>query len=323
MDRGIFYPLAKGLRGGESPANHSRLVRQAFRSHLPLSFSGKEYKSKDSLKENTGKQATQGLLDNMLYRAQGRDMLIIAENISTLSEEELQEFAEFFAKRSYSIELYCCLRRPKEWLNSLLAQRVAGEQGPGLVMPHAIVDLLKQNAGVAARARKMESWQSDCHFFSFEQAIAHPQGLFANFLELIGLETLELDVSRRDNSRYSDLAVRLISQLMSSFGHRTFSVQANNLFLYLQRLPLLKQLPGRSFSLLAREVKPFESRLAADNEWLGEKFGSKFCDSSARFPTELEPIDLIEALELLQNSHIEYDNVRQAIEKVLRTWPRQ
>lgn len=313
MEQGISYPLPSLGRGTphEDP-NHSRLIRRMFKGQLIDMYANTAQIRK---KDNTRKEKTRQLLVQSLKEFRGESLIIAAENISTLEPDELVDFNDFFESFGFEINVFCCLRKPKQWLNSLVAQRVAGKYGPGIVLDNAINEYASHESLIKARALTLRQWQPKTHFFSFEQSVSDPDGVFAYFLRTIGADPIAY-VSPKDNSRYSDLAVRLVSSFMKPYGHRYHSQSAEKLFLFLQHTNFLRNLPGSAFSLLESEIEPLKQALVTDNDWLRSEFGESFADPDLAFPQKLEPIDLDACKAVLQKSALSHS--KQASDQLLR-----
>ena len=313
----IYYPLPSlGRNAPPNEANHSRLIRRMFKGQVVDMYVNDQRLSR---KENGLQEQTQSVFRKYIQSIKEGALVIAAENISTLLPGELEKFSEFFESEGFRIDVYCCLRRPKEWLNSLIAQRVAGLLGPGLTLKEAINEYVESESLIKARALTIRQWQPKTHFFSFEQSVADTDGVFGYFVRMIGAEPIAYAASK-DNSRHTDLAVRMVSHFMSPFGNRYHSEEAEKMFSFLHQARLLRELPSKSFSLLDSEVQPLKELLAEDNQWLASEFGEGFADSDIEFPQELEAINLSACEEVLQNANIRTEVAREGLRNFLRNW---
>ena len=276
---GLVYPVLR--MGGRLEANHTSLLNHMFKSE-------------------PHRMGLQGQLsmDHMLARPQDREVLIaqfarqleqassvllVAEGVSVMREDELRVMRSWFEDRGWSIRVQCHVRHISPWVRSMVAQRVNGALR--MTIAGAIEEFRADNSIVRRRIENLQSVFPDAEFHSHENALLGPLGPVGAFLARTGLATLgEIEVVRA-NEGASDCATRVMSVLNERFGlHLPSGAPNPAVFADREVLKALRHLGEGKFMLRPREIEPVLPLLLAENQWLREKFGEAFFDAAMQFP---------------------------------------
>jgi hypothetical protein len=272
---GYLYPLLRLKVGnaGSEPENHSMLVGAMFRRRLGR---GKP--------PNGYRQAVRDGFDGFLRARKPGNLVLAAEQVSTLEPEDLSDLRDWFASREFHVDVFCCVRSVASWLPSMIAQRVIGMYGPRLPLDDVAREFVAANGIVRPRMDALASVFPATRFFSFDAAIRHPQGPFGYFMALAGVPGLEGIRPVKANLGKSDHAVRLNSLVNESLGPRDRNRRTyHDLF---GRYRALQSVPGEKFMLREHEVAPLLPAVLSENAWLEERFGAGFADQRIGFPPE-------------------------------------
>jgi len=264
---GYSYPIFR-VPPGHAPSNHTFFINTHFsslirdrRGSIPLlSFS-----------LNSQRKQRQDQLRGYLNNFDG-NLILASERISTLTAIELEELNRFFCELGFSVKAFCCIREPTEWLNSIIAQRIAGIRGPRLDLNSVISEFLDQKSLIVNRLKNLQLSFSDMCFYPFKQAVIHPQGVAGFFFE-----TLELNILVDNfylNHSASNHAVRLLSKINQAI--RSGEIDSNPFSSNL--ISQLIKMPGSKFSLSASELAPLKHIINYENEWLTQVLGTSYCD---------------------------------------------
>jgi hypothetical protein len=113
----IAYPIVQttSQSGYTRPdANHSRLIKMNFSGHF-----SKEIRNYE--KER---------LAAYLQKSKCHTLIISAEEISRLERGEIEDCRRFFEEQGYDIHAVLFVRKLRDWVDSVVAQRIAGHRGP-------------------------------------------------------------------------------------------------------------------------------------------------------------------------------------------------
>ena len=139
-----YFPemLIDGKLTTQGNGNHTRLLRVLFRRSTIYEFQrgGQKAYADRSAKVRAGVQ-------ELLQRADGDAVLMAAEVVSTFTHQELVDLKSFFQECGFDVGVFCCVRKPLEWLNSMVAQRVIGERGPRITLEAAIQEFVNAGGG--------------------------------------------------------------------------------------------------------------------------------------------------------------------------------
>ena len=273
-----YFPemLIDGKLTTQGNGNHTRLLRVLFRRSTIYQFQrgGQKAYEDRSAKVRAG-------VKELLQRADGDAVVMAAEVVSTFTPAELGDMKSFFHECGFDVSLICCVRKPLEWLTSMVAQRAIGERGPRLTIEAAIQEFVSAGGIIAPRVQALAGTFPDTDFYSFDAAIHHGFGPVGCFLAKIGIEADEALVIVKANEGKSAHAVRLHSWINQAVGPRGASKQHDAFYTALpDRCPALWAIPGAKFSLLEGEVAPLLSILINENNWLRNRFGQGFYDGT-------------------------------------------
>jgi hypothetical protein len=283
---GVFYPLlspaAEGL-GGRA-ANHSRAVGPAFKRQMMRV--GGEFRGDALHSSNPNLRAHRDRLLSKLREAGGLDVLLVAEGVSNFSAVELEDLRQWLTDAGFEVRTYCCIRKPVQWLHSLVAQRCFGEFAPRLTIDAAVNEFVRAASIVRSRVDRIERAFPQTVFMDFESSARHAAGPTGRFLELLGVDTTDWKLLRV-NTGGSDHAVRLSSCINAAIGHRMQKPGNQEFYLGLDRNhPMLRRIPGPKFQLRLSEAGPLLSLLESENEWLKVRFGDGYFETAIKFDSE-------------------------------------
>ena len=186
----------------------------------------------------------------------------------------------WFNDRGWHIRVVCFVRWLSNWINSMVAQRVAGFQH--LTINFAVDEFLEASGAIRPRIANIREAFPDAEFYSYEAASRHRLGLVGFFFEAIGVRQLEKMIFARANERRSDCAIRLLSSINEALGPGFVDGAANPRYAD-NNISRLNAIPGARFSLRLDEVAPLLPLLRAENEWLKETLGEQFYDPRLEF----------------------------------------
>lgn len=304
--------------------NQSALLTRLFRSERLGVFKAGEFKQSHSrFKMNQLK--LRGEFERVL-RQEDRDVILVAEECSRFSVEELGTLRDFFGRMGFVVEVFVCIRRPVAWVNSLVSQFVAGERSMRLAIADAVQSLAAGAQLIVPCVKRLQTVFPDAHFYSFDAAARHPSGPFGYFFERAQLRFALRSEPVMANERKSDHAVRIHSLLNARLGPRFHSRRNEDFYRTLSaRFPAIDRLPGDKFFLREHEIAPLTALLAAENEWLANRFGEGFCELSMVFrddPVRLLPAqEAFLAHELLPASP--RDDMEHAVHQAVEDYIRQ
>ena len=268
---GWSYPTIRSIHHDRfvvQQDNHSWLLRSVFRNaSVPFLRS-----------------ALQGL-DKILAPEDRRNLLLVAEGVSTMAVPDLQRMRQRFEAAGFDVEVHCCVRVVGDWLNSAVAQKVYGQTSPRLTLPAAIANIAATGAVVRGRIETLVKAFGEVRFFDFASAVGHEYGPAGYFLERIGIPVPPDLPVLRANEGGSDLMVRLHDAINRHMGPRHASGDADLFYGTLRSWhPQLFASRGPRFSLRHHEVAPLISMLEQENQWLGTTFGATCHQPALVFP---------------------------------------
>lgn len=183
--------------------NHSRLIRGMFTNRANLSPSRRLELSRKI---------------RQIISESGKDtVMIIAEAASTLEVPELSSAREFFRHLFGEIQVLICVRKPVEWLDSMVAQQVAGRhRATKLSIEKSIEGFRTQGNLIRRRVENLRSVFNDVKIYPFSDLSRLQTSPADLFMKHAGVTLDAALTSTQENARASDLSVRLISALLSS-----------------------------------------------------------------------------------------------------------
>ena len=276
---GLHYPIDLG--GERDKSNHTGVLNALFRQEpLRLGLQGQ-------FSMRTGARAKAYLAaytHNARSQLESTDasLLMAAEGVSVYGVEELAQMKESFARGGRQIRLICHVRHLSGWINSMVAQRVAGAMR--LPIGQAVDEFRQFQSVVRTRIENLRAVFPEAEFYSHEQAVRHRLGPVGFFLEKAGVPLTDEMRIIRANEGSGDNGARVLSLINERFG-RFDSTGARNPALFKQKgfVKQLKRIPGRKFSLRPDEVAPILPLLRAENEWLRDTLGADFYDEQLEF----------------------------------------
>ena len=210
-------------------------------------------------------------------RADGRPILISAEEVSTLKAEHLTAMRAFLERYADRIRVIAYVRRPYDFLCSIKAQHIKTGW------------LLSENRYPASLPERIKAFREvfdPVEVYSFEAAVGHASGPLGHFADLVGIDVAAFGEISRENASPSDQALRLINgvneqqplYLRGEKGERLLNPARKawdiNAFF---------DIPGKKFRLTEEEVQPFLARLRKDDAWLAREFGPEFASRDLEF----------------------------------------
>lgn len=274
QSKGYVYPIWP-VSPGKLPENHSNIIGQSFSSLIRSSPAGTKSITPSV---NIHKERYQSALKRYFQSFDG-DVIISAERISTFSEIELEDFKKFFEDINFSIKVFCYLRKPVDWLNSIIAQKVAGPRGPRLTIEEVITDFTNNKSIYVDRVQKLKRTFESVDIYSFENSIKHAGSIEEHFFKQLGIEA-KLRASIL-NHRVSQHGVRIASlinyKIQSEKEHANFPLYNSKI------VQLILEMPGSKFQLNNQEAVPILNWLMNDNDWLSEHLGDGFYDENMKF----------------------------------------
>ena len=277
-EAGFAYPVF--LRGASRMTNHSTAFHYMFRRDPRRAGYLGQGVPVGHANPAVARNGYRELVASVLSRS--TRVLMVAESISLLSVDELNELKGWFNERGYDIRLICYVRRLSSWINSMVSQRVTFQYLP---IKSSIGEFRSGPGIVRSRIITIKAVFPDAECYSFEAALKHPKGPVGFFLESIGINQTEKTTFVKANEGRSDCATRLISALSETIRPLLVSGglkwgDVDNEF------SGLKAIPGRRFSLRLDEVPPLLPVLIEENEWLRETLGEDFYDTELAFHDE-------------------------------------
>ena len=273
---GFYYPITDINYGKENdpfPENHTRLVQYMFKA-----TSGDFDLGRKITEANI--KAVRDAVKRQL-KNDTRHLVIIAEGISRFDERAFANLKKFFEDLGYNIMPFCILRPPGEWLNSMVAQWVAGARSKMVSIEKAVSwfendgSLIKRRIGLITEALPQTK------FITFEEITSTKGGLSTWFSEIIGVPELNEDM--KANQRLSEHTVRFAS-MVNSVGQRN-KIKRYFRYLIINNSEILK-LPGNPFSLTKDEIAPVAKILADEELWFDKNFYRSMPNAKMQFETE-------------------------------------
>ncbi len=311
---GLFYSPWLQVNGqftDEGDGNHTRLLRNAFKRAPPPSFGSPTSYAATSATFRDG-------LHKLLQRSGNRAVLMAAEAVSTFTAPELEAMDAWFRERNFGIKLFCCIRKPLEWLTSFVAQRASGRLSPRITIEAAIQEFVVAGGIIVPRIQNLAQTFPTANFYSFESATQHLNGPAGYFLEKIGVEIDKSFTVVKANEGSSEHAVRLHSMINQFIGPRGASMNNEDFYRMLpHQLPALWTIPGEKFALTQDEIAPLQSMLAQENAWLQSEFGPGFHDTELVMGNGRASLDSVQRKFLIKHFSTAEMPVAQIVQRYL------
>jgi hypothetical protein len=292
---GYLYPMVETTVDGRTfpDSNQSGLIRAMFcREPHELLRNGPVRQSKQFFIER--QRALRAGFGKSLAASPAMHMLIVAEEVSTLSVVELRDLRLWFEQLGFTIEAYCCIRSPLSWLDSMVAQEVMGKKSGRYALPEALAKCGSGEGILIPRLTRLLVVFPDMRLYAFASAIAHARGPAGYLFDTAGVDFDGVYENVRENVGGSDHAVRLHSHINRHFGHRF--AQAGNDVMYRQLpslYPALYTIPGEKFRLRTSEIAHLAAILKEESAWLSERLGEDNWDSALPAEEGLPNMDMV------------------------------
>jgi len=192
----IDYPIVQTTSkyGYTQPdANHSRLIKMAF--------SG-QYSEK-------ARQFERDKLVSYFQKSKYQTLIISAEEISRLERREMEDCRRFFEEQGYEIHAALFIRKLRDWVDSVVAQRIAGKRGPRATHDNVFAEFERNKGFVKPLVESVVAAFPEVDIFSFDSLIKKPGGIINGFLAWVGIDNLNLKFNLEStNERVPDELVR-------------------------------------------------------------------------------------------------------------------
>ena len=212
---------------------------------------------------------------NQIFQQKPEKIIISGEDISELSQVELERMKSKIQSYGYDIRVIAVVRSPLSAINSMIMETVKNG--------YTIADLnLSSNTDKSKIITKIEIVESvfpEVEFFAFRDFLNHKYGPVGSFLEIIGVPDFSGWEFFRANASISDQATRLISfinQEQPLFLKGKINILRSN-----QDTTAIHLLPGSKFRLHGHELKPLRAGVKQVNQYLLDKFNLSFCDEDS------------------------------------------
>ena len=210
---------------------------------------------------------------NHILEQKYNKILISGEDISILSQLELNKIRKKIQSHAYDIRVIIFVRRPLSSVNSVIQQRI--KDGSSIETEYG---------NYKTRINKIQKIKSvfpEAEFFSFRESCNHKYGPVGYFLEIIGVSKFSHLEFIKNNQSASDQAIRLISFINKEqplfINGKISSVRKSG------DTNKLLQIKGDKFQLNKNELTKFKNKISEENEFFLNKFGISFCDLQQDF----------------------------------------
>ncbi|MEJ6021972.1 hypothetical protein [Ramlibacter sp. PS4R-6] len=274
---GFEYPVVNMKTRRDS--NHSLFLKELFRADPGrLGLAGQfalDGEFSPEVQERQRKEFAAALARDT------RSVLFVAESVSVFAEDELRTMSDWFASQGCSLRVMCHVRHISTWLQSMVAQRVAGQMM--MTIAQAVQEFVDVGGIVRPRIEVIRRVFPGVEFYSHERAVRHGAGPAAFFLEAIGFPGAASVRTVRANEGASDAATRTLSLIFERFGRSHASPRELREHRQDAGMRALRALPGPKFALTRDEAAPLLPMLHDENEWLRTTLGAEYHDADPRF----------------------------------------
>ena len=222
---------------------------------------------------------------NYILKQKYEKIIISGEDISALSQLELDRMKKKIQSYGYDIRVIIFVRPPHSLLNSQIQQLVKG--GDFFIGKTVIKD--KPNPkflNIKNRIEKIEYVFPEADFFSFRDACQHKYGPVGNFFEIIGVSNFSSLEFFSCNESISAQATRLISFINKE--QRIFINGKINPFRRFGDMDPFHRIKGDKFQLNENEFEQFKDTINQENEYLLNKFDVSFYDEKPYLTPEIK-----------------------------------
>ena len=266
---GFYYPIFN--LGSRVIANHSvpfysLFANQPDKYHINIRWG---VDAREANKKYEGQF-------NHILKQKHEKIIISGEDISYLSQLELNRIKEKIQSHGYDIRVIVFVRSPLSYINSESQQQV--KHGSSI---EEVVYLKTIN-----KIKKIEAVFPEAEFFSFRDACQHKHGPVGNFFEVTGVDDFSSLEFINSNTSTSNQVIRLIS-----FINKEQPFFINNKINPCRRngdTAKLHRIKGNKFQLNENELKKFKDQINQENKYLLNKFGASFCDKKPYWSSDLK-----------------------------------
>ena len=260
LDSGFEYPLLQLNLSGEvdsAPENHSKLCSIIFLDK-PI-YNG--VKITKEQQQQVSDYFTQKLANS------NHDTIIIAENISRFPEMSLVRLKCYFERLGYNILPFCVVRRPSDWINSMIAQWVGGPRSKMVTITSAVHWFEQKGSIIRDRFETINQVFPDTKSFDFDVLLAEFGGSVNWFIDVLKIKDY-VDWPR-SNERLSAHTVRFAS-MVNGVGLEN---NISRLFSECIRInPNVLNIPGLGFCSTEEEIAPIKKLIEEEDDWFYENF---------------------------------------------------
>ncbi|ELS03707.1 hypothetical protein Xen7305DRAFT_00034310 [Xenococcus sp. PCC 7305] len=233
---------------------------------------------------------------NQILEQNYEKIIISGEDISELSQAELEKIKTKIDLFGYSLRIITVIRSPFSAINSMIMETVKNG--------YCIEDLnLTSNTDKSRIITKIETIEAvfpEAEFYSFRDSLKHKNGPVGFFLELIGVNDFSNLAFFKSNKSISDQATRLISYINQE--QPFFINEEINCLRRNQDTACLHKLQGNKFQLNEKELLKLKPGIRHVNQYLLSKFNASFCDKNTGSLLEIQDDDWTdEQIEQLKN----------------------
>ena len=208
-----------------------------------------------------------------LLKQKHEKIIISGEDISKLSQLELENMSQKIQSYGYDIRVINVIRSPLSGINSIVQEMVKnGYSIEGLNLNNKEA----KESKIITKIKTIESVFPQAEFFSFSDLLQHKYGPVGHFLAIIGVTDFSNIEFFRANQSVSDQATRLISYINKE--QPLFLNGKINSFRRDQDTAPIQILTGDKFQLKENELQQFRNGINQVNQYLLNKFNASFCD---------------------------------------------
>jgi hypothetical protein len=215
-----------------------------------------------------------GELDRDIKSSSCETVVLSAEGVSNLSDEELLRLKQWGDEFSGSWKILYCVRSPIDWSRSAAQELMKGGRTIGGMVEDLPLPFYRGQIGTAIEVFGRES----VHVYSYEEACDYPGGLLGHFLSLIGARNVPIPESEKqpeENQSMSQEAAMILDGLNSlrplfdeegGIGEGRTGQEIFNLL----------KIVGQDFRLPSQIEERVRGAPADDVQWLHDTFGVHF-----------------------------------------------
>ena len=226
---------------------------------------------------------------NHILKQKHEKIIISGEDISKLSQLELEIMRKKIQSYGYDIRLIAVVRSPLSSINSSMQEIVKNGYFIENINQNT-KDINKDTKGInqalnksriITKIKTIESVFPEAEFFSFKDLCQHKYGPVGHFFEIVGVTDFSNLEFLRVNNSISDQATRLIAFINKE--QPLFINGKINPFRRDQDTYHIHKLKGDRFQLQEHELNQLRDGIERANQYLLAKFNLSFCDEKPYF----------------------------------------